>query len=88
MNTIARHHTLKYQLRLFMIVSISFVAVALVTHFVQNYRAIRVTSTASSSLRAGYSSTPASPGGSSPRSQPAREQKNPFQGFRNVSSLP
>jgi hypothetical protein len=86
MNTIAWHHPLKQQLRSIMIVSILFVAIALVALFVRNDRALHGSSATSDPSRAGYSQTPAIPVGSSPRSHAGREQKNLFEGFRNVGS--
>jgi hypothetical protein len=83
MNTIARQHPWKHQLRPIMIGSILFALVALGALFAQNYRTLHGASTTSSS-RARYSSMPATPGGASPGSQTGRMQNNPFQGFRNV----
>jgi hypothetical protein len=86
MNATTWQHPLKQQLRSIMIVSILFVAIALLALFVRNDRALHGSSATSNPSRAGYSQTPAIPAGSSPRSHADREQKNPFEGFRNVGS--
>jgi hypothetical protein len=89
MNTIARQHPWKHQLRLILTVSILLTLFALAVQFVQNYRALHGTSTSSSPSRADYSSmTAATPGGASSKSEASHVQNNPFRGFRNTSSLP
>jgi hypothetical protein len=86
MNVTALQYPLKQQLRSVMIVSIVFVAIALLALFVRNNRALHGSSTTSNPSRAVYAHTPAIPVGSSPGSHAGRERKNPFEGFRNVSS--
>jgi hypothetical protein len=89
MNTIARQHPLKHQLRSILIVSILLTASALAAQFVKNYRALHNTSTSSSPSRTDYSSiTAATPGGASSKSEAGHMRNNPFRSFRNTSSLP
>jgi hypothetical protein len=87
MTTIARQHPWKHQLRSIMIVSILFALVALVALSVQSYRAFHGPSAGNPS-QGRYSSIPAVPRGASSGPQTSRMQNNPFEGFRNVSSLP